>query len=210
MSCQPLQPDRTTMADSQCNIDNSHDPFVAPFFNLDSYYDDGSAEPDSTHDSEPQTLNQPGPSSQFPWSQLHQVQAISSEAAAMSFNNDTAMMDISFEPVGGPSQPATDTGNESLHRHEQPLGTGSSDDETHHIHDRTENFDLEPRELQKRSHAKLQILPGPQQAQAFERPGIQTFDTASDSMTQFNSQGVTFDETNQGSGLLVSIIPALI
>ena len=200
------------MADLQHYIDNSHDLSIEPFFNLDSYYDDGSAEPDSTFDSEPQTLNQPRPSSQFSWSQLHQDQAISSEAAVMPLNNETAMMDISFEPVGGPSQPATDTANQSLHRHEQPSGTDSPNAEIVHIDARIEEIELklERRELQKRRQAILQNLPGPQQAQAFERPGIQTFGTASDSRTQFNGQGVTFDETNQGSGLLVSIILELI
>ena len=200
------------MADSQCNIDNSHDPFVEPFFNLDSYYDDGSAEPDSTHDSEPQTLNQPRASSQVPWSQLHQDQAISSEAAAMSLNSDTAMMDISFEPVGGPSQPATDTGNEPLHRLEQPFGTGSPNAEIVHIDARIEEIDLEleRRELQKRRQAILQSLPGPQQAQAFEYPGIQTFGTASNSWTPLSSQVVTPDEASQRSDLFVSIILELI
>ena len=200
------------MADSQVNIDDSHDPSVESLFDFNSYYNDGSAEPDSTFDSEPQTLNRLGPSSQIPWSELHPDRAISSEAAATSLNNETAMMDISSEPVRGPSQPAVDTGNESLHRYGQQYRTDSPDTEIQHIDTRIEEIDLEleRRQLQKRRQAILQNLPGPQQAQAFERPGIQTFGTASDSRTQFNSQSVAPDEASQRSDLFVSIVLELI
>ena len=199
------------MANSQVNLDDSHDQSVESLFDFNSYYNDGSAEPDSTFNSEPQTLNQLGPSSQIPMSELHPDRAISSQAAATSLNNETAMMDISSEPVRGPSQPAVDTGNESLYRYEQQYRTDSPDTEIHHIDARIEEIDLklERRKLQRRRQEILQ-KPGAQQARAFERPGIQTFGTASDSRTQFDSQGVTPDEASQGRDLFVSIVLELI
>ena len=157
--------------------------------------------------------NEPRLPSQLPRLELHQDQASSSEAVeSMSLNNETTMTDLSSDAVGEPSQAATHTRNESLHHYEQPSGTESPNAEIVYIDARLEEIDLmlERRELQKRRHTILQNLPGPQQAQASERPGSRILGTASDIRTQLDVTGVTFGEASQGGDSFVSIIPDLI
>ena len=197
------------MANSQRNLDNSDDTNVEQFFDLEYYYGGACAEPDGILDLEVQAPNEPRLPGQHPRLELHQDQTISSEAvASTSPNKEMAMANVSFETVGEPSQPATHTGNVSLHQYEQPSGTDSPNAEMVHIDARIEEIDLilERRELQKRRHTILQNLPGPQQVEASERPGFQTLNTVRDSRIQLNSQGVTSDEASQGSDLFVSII----
>ena len=201
------------MSNSHRNLDHSNDASVEQFFDLESYLGGACAEPDGILDLEVQTPNELGLPSQIPRLELHQDQAISSEAvASMPLNDETAMTDVSFGTVGEPSQPATHTGNESLDQHEQPSGADSPNAEMVRIDARLEEIDLilERRQLQKRRHTILQNLPGPQQAQASEGPEFQIIGMASDSGTQLNSQSVTSGETSQSSDLFVSIIHDLI
>ena len=211
MLCQPIQPDRSTMADSQCNLHHSDDASIEQFFDLECYYEGACAERNGILDSEVQAPNEPRPSSQTRL-ELHQNQPFSSAAvASVSLNNETVMTNAPFESVGEPPQPATHTGNESLHQYEQPSGLDSPNAEIVRIDARLEEIDLilERRELQKRRHTILQKSPGPQQVQASEHPEFQILGT-DDSRTQLDSQVVTSGEASQRSDFFVSIIPGLI
>ena len=198
------------MADSQRNLDHSDDAIVEPFFDLDSYYGEAYAEPDSILDSEVQAPKEPRLPSQNSRLEFHQGQANSSEVvSSMSLNNDNEipMADVSLGSLGEPSKPATRTGNQPLQHYEQPSRTDSPNAEIVNIDARIQEIDLilERRELQKRRHTILQGNQGPQQAQASERPGLQIIGTASDSRTQLISQRVTSGGASQGSNLFVSI-----
>lgn len=205
MLCQPIQPDRSTMVDWQCNLHHSDDASIEQFFDLESYYEGACAERDGILDSKVQAPDEPRPPSQTRL-ELHQNQTISSEAvASMSLNDETVMTNAPFESVEEPSHPATHTGNESLDQYEQPSGLDSPNTEIVHIDARLEEIDLilERRELQKRRHTILQNLPTPQQAQASERPDFQILGT-DDSRTQPNSQVMTSGGASQRSDFFVS------
>ena len=197
------------MADTQHSVDHFD---VEQFFNLECYYEGSCAEPDRTFESGLQTPNEATRPSQISELEPSQAEVTSSKAAALSHNDDTIMTDVSFESLGGPSQPLNDTRNEVLHDQEHPSGMDGPSAEIVHIDDRIEEIDLilERRRLQKRRQARLQNLPEPQQAQTFERPQSQVVSIANDSGTQSHGQDVTHNEASKNSDSLVSITFKLI
>ena len=163
------------MADSQ-------DPgvdFNAPdldLFDFGYYFGEQLAEPENTPPSAPPPApNEARASDQGSTIEPLQERVGFAEAPTASSFEDSALIDTWDNSWGRPSMPATDTGNEPRHQHEQPSSTASVAAELHQIDDELAEVELklEHRRLQKRRLELLQILPTSQPIQTPERPQFQ-------------------------------------
>ena len=162
------------MADSQLpGVDfNGQD---LDLFDFDYYFGEQLAEPESTPLSAPALApNIPRASDQG--SSLEPL----SEAPTASFFENSALIDTWDNSWGRPSVPATDTGNDPLHQHEQQPSTAGMAAELHQNDDELAEVELklEHRRLQKRRLELLQMLPTRQPIQTLEHTHFQNLDAA--------------------------------
>ena len=168
------------MADSQ---DPALD-FNNPYLNLldyGDYWGEQPAEPESTLSAPTLAPNNPRISSQDSSLEPHQERVSFSEAPTVSCFEDTAMVDTRYNPWGWPSSmPATDTGINPLHQHEQPSGTDNVTAEMNQIENELAEvkLKLEQHRLQKRHQELLKRLTARQPIQVPERPQVQNLEPA--------------------------------
>lgn len=168
------------MADSQDPGVDFNGPELN-LFDFDYYFGEQLAEPENAPPSAlPPAASKPRVSDQGSSLEPLQERVSLSRAPTASSFEDSALIDTWDNSWRRPSMPATDTGNEPLHQHEQPSSTASVAAELHQIDDELAEVELklEHRRLQKRRLELLQILPTRQSIQTPERPQFQNLEPA--------------------------------
>lgn len=111
------------MVGSQDNDDQSYDPTLGGFFDVDAYCAEVSAQLGSAPDAEPPAPGLPNRTTRL---NPREDQEYPTDAANASRENRAPFGEDCFDFSGGSSQAATETGNEPLLQLDPPLGNSNS------------------------------------------------------------------------------------
>ena len=198
------------MAELERDAGDANDPSLQ-LFDFETYFGEGIAEPEITHD-----VTTPGLSSpRYPdlMSRLERVepdleQVDSSEIATTSQTDTAATTHNRTEPLGGPTQQGTMTGIEPLPQYAQQSRLDTINAEISHVEDEIEELNLHLRKLEllRRLQELHSLLPAQLQAQTTDHSSLHNLSAASESNAQLISKIEFSDKTDRRHSLSVSTV----